>query len=58
MAINQVICEQDIRGHFISILYNGCVRKFFEPGDDTLLKWFDRCPDDLIGVQGMYRKYL
>lgn len=65
LAINQVICDHDTRGHFISILY-----KCFLPGkfipkntgltnkDKGYLMWHSSCPENIIPVHEMYRRFI
>jgi colanic acid biosynthesis protein WcaH len=61
-SINQ---EQDIRGHFISFLYNCFVPGWFTPPNEGLspsdagyLVWHDKCPKNLLPVQEVYRKHI
>ena len=65
VAINPVICDHDTRGHFISILYNCYLSSKFIPENIGLTKtdvgylmWHDSCPNNLIKVHEMYRKYI
>jgi ADP-ribose pyrophosphatase YjhB (NUDIX family) len=66
IALNQVIIpEHNIRGHFISILYKCFLSNTFTPKNKGLsreaagyLVWHDFCPDNLIKVHEMYRKYI
>ncbi|PKL87835.1 MAG: NUDIX hydrolase [Ignavibacteriae bacterium HGW-Ignavibacteriae-2] len=64
LAINQVICQQDTRGHFISLLYKCFLPGNFVPinnlteNEPGYLKWHDYCPDNLVHVHDMYRKYI
>lgn len=57
--------EEKYRRHFVSILYQG----FMDDGyplmnsnkketDAGFLKWFDKCPDDLLHLHEIYRKYI
>ncbi len=62
IAINQVMCEHDIRGHFISFLYKCAIGSDYEPdngelkdGDVGFLKWHESCPENLVKVHEMYR---
>jgi len=63
--INQIILKQNTRGHFISILYNCFIPSKFVPKNEGLsnkdqgyLKWHDSCPENLIKVHEIYRKYI
>jgi len=66
LAVNQCIYpERDIRSHFISILYRCFLSGAFIPENKGLssksagyLKWHDACPDNLLKVHEMYRKYI
>jgi len=66
MALNQIIYpERDIRSHFISILYKCFLPSTFIPENKGLsnedagyLMWHDSCPDNLIEVHKIYRKYI
>lgn len=65
IAINQVICDHDTRGHFISILYKCFLSSKYIPKntglsktDNGYLMWHDSCPVNLIKVHEMYRKYI
>jgi len=66
MVINQVIYpDRKIRAHFISFLYKCFLSSTFVPQNEGLsitdngyLKWHDYCPDNLLEVHGMYRKYI
>ena len=66
VAVNQCIHhDRDIRSHFISILYKCFLPSTFIPENKGLshkdagyLMWHDCCPDNLIEVHEMYRKYI
>ena len=65
LAINQMICERDIRGHFVSILYKCFLSGKFIPKNKGLsnkdpgyLMWHDSCPTNLIKVHEIYRHYI
>ncbi len=65
IAINQIICKHNTRGHFISILYKCFLSGKFIPKniglskkDKGYLKWHDSCPKNLIKIHEMYRKYI
>lgn len=65
IAVNQIICNQDTRGHFISILYKCFLSNKYilkntglTERDNGYLKWHDSCPKNLIKVQEIYRKYI
>jgi len=66
LIINEVICSRKTRGHFISLLYE-C--KLINSLDKNLkfkqenLKpgqwaWHEKCPDNIISIQEMYRKFI
>lgn len=65
VTINQVICKHDTRGHFISILYKCFLSSKFIPKNTGLtntdkgyLMWHDYCPENMVEVHEMYRKYI
>ena len=65
MAINQIICEHDTRGHFISFLYKCFLsnkyvlkNKGLSEKDKGYLKWHDSCPENLINVHDIYKKFI
>jgi len=65
MAINQIICNHNTKGHFISVLYNCFLSSEFVPANKGLknddkgyLMWHDSCPKNLVKVHEMYRKYI
>ncbi|MCX7704681.1 MAG: NUDIX domain-containing protein [bacterium] len=65
IAINEIILPQRTRGHFISFLYKGFLPETFEPPnyglsekDNGYLKWHNFCPENLIRVHEIYRKYI
>jgi colanic acid biosynthesis protein WcaH len=66
LALNQIIHpERAIRGHFISLLYTCFLNSSFVPSNGDLteedsgyLMWHDGCPDNLLGVHEIYRKYI
>ena len=66
IALHQVILrDRDIRGHFISLLYKCFVPGEFEPPniglspeDPGFLAWHERCPENLLQIQDMYRKFI
>lgn len=66
IAINEIINHKDeIRGHFISLLYKCFLPSSFVPENKNLaetdpgfLKWHEKCPDDLLEWHKIYRKYL
>jgi colanic acid biosynthesis protein WcaH len=64
IAINQIICNNKNRSHFISILYDCSLASDFVPqnkglssADAGYLKWHTGCPDDLLKFQEIYRKF-
>lgn len=59
-----IICpEMKQRGHFVSLVYECSLPEGFEihnevnEGEAGYLKWFERCPEDLISVHNFYKKY-
>ena len=57
--------DRDIRGHFISLLYKCVLPSTFKPLNEGLspedagyLMWHDRCPENLLRVQDMYKKFI
>lgn len=65
IAINQIILRQKTRGHFISILFKCFLSSKFIPKNTGLAKtdkgylmWHDSCPENLVNVHEMYRKYI
>ena len=66
IAINQVICSHNSRGHFISLLYKCFLSGKFIPKNTGLKKtdngyfqWHDSCPKNLVKVQQkMYKKFI
>lgn len=65
LAVNEVICDHDARGHFISFLYECAAPAAFEPsnagrsaGEPGYLAWHEGCPADLVEVHGMYRGFI
>ncbi|MCM8817356.1 MAG: NUDIX hydrolase [Candidatus Omnitrophica bacterium] len=65
VAINEIILSQRTRGHFISFLYRGFVPSSFVPAntglkenDNGYLQWHSFCPEDLIRVHEIYRKFI
>ena len=62
LMINEIILEQRVRGHFISLLFkcyvpddyvidNGEIRK----GQAGFLKWIEKCPEDFVmGQRDIY----
>jgi len=66
IAINEVIADkQKDRGHFISLLFNCSINDDYEinngsllPNDPGFLKWFQKCPKDLISWHEIYREYI
>lgn len=66
IAINQVICSHNTRGHFISLLYKCFVSGKFVPKntglkktDNGYLMWHDSYPKNLVKVQQkMYKRFI
>lgn len=66
IAINQIICEHEERGHFISLLYKCFLSDKFIPKNTNLketdngyLKWHTFWPKNLVDVQKkIYKKFI
>lgn len=65
IAINQMVCGRNTRGHFISILYKCFLSSEYIPKNEGLsnkdpgyLRWYDSCPENLIKYHEIYRKYI
>lgn len=65
VTVNQIICKHNTRGHFISILYKCFLSGKYIPKnkglskkDNGYLKWHASCPEDLIKVHQIYKKYI
>lgn len=65
VAVNQLMSNRDVRGHFISFLYECKLQSSFIPLNEGIIKdeqgylmWHDVCPTDLIKVHEIYRKYI
>ncbi len=65
IAMNQILCNHEARGHFISFLYKCRISGKFTPknkvlkkGDDGYLAWHDSCPANLLKAHEMYRKFI
>ena len=65
IAINQIICNHNTRGHFISLLYKCFLSGKFIPknvglkkSDNGYLVWHDFDPINLIKFHEIYRKYM
>jgi len=65
IKISQIICKQNTRGHFISILYKCFLSSKFIPKniglsnkDAGYLMWHNSCPTNLIKVHEIYKNYI
>jgi colanic acid biosynthesis protein WcaH len=66
LAINQIIHNEGRdRSHFISILYKCSLPSVFAPDNKGIsntepgyLMWHETCPDNLLKLHEIYRKYL
>jgi len=65
IKMSQMICQNNTRGHFISILYKCFLPSKFIPENKGLLNkdagylmWHDSCPENLLKVQKIYRNYI
>jgi len=64
VAINQIICKHNTRGHFISILYKCFLSSKFTPQNKGLskkdrgyLQWHTTFPNNMIKIHKIYIKY-
>ena len=65
IALNEIHRTHATRGHFISFLYNCSIDGSFIPDNEDLketdpgyLAWHQYCPENLIAVHEMYRKFI
>ena len=66
LAINEVILPLKVRGHFISLLYECTLIGSLDEGlkfkagnpSPGQWAWHDKCPENIIPVHQMYRKYI
>lgn len=65
IAVNQLMCKHNTRGHFISILYKCFLSNKYIPKniglsrkDPGYLMWHNSCPVNLVKLQEIYRKYI
>lgn len=66
VAIHEIIADHTRdRGHFISLLFNCRLSSSFAPANSGLeptspgfLQWHDACPDNLLPLQGVYRRFM
>lgn len=66
VAIQEMIHhDRDVRGHFISLLYNCRLDSSFvpqnpglTPADAGFLQWHEYCPENMIVYHDVYRKYI
>ena len=65
VCFKEVFPDHLTRGHFVSFLYECTLPDGFSIDSQRLnkdevgyLKWHDGCPEDIVKVQEMYRKYL
>lgn len=65
LAVNEIICKHDTRGHFISFLYRCFLSEKFIPENKGLnekdagyLRWHSSCPENLIKVHEVYKKFI
>jgi ADP-ribose pyrophosphatase YjhB (NUDIX family) len=64
LAIHQIICQQDTRGHFISLLIKCFLSSDYplnkdglQENDNGYLRWHDSCPDNLL-LHDLYRRFI
>jgi ADP-ribose pyrophosphatase YjhB (NUDIX family) len=65
IAINEIIIRPKTRGHFISFLYKCHLSGNYIPENKGLketdagyLKWHAACPNNLLKLQNIYKKFL
>jgi len=65
LSINEMFCYHDVRGHFISLLYECSIpsdytinNRNLSPNDIGYLQWHNCCPDNLVKAHSIYRKYI
>ena len=65
LVLNQAFVPHKTRGHFISFLYKCFIPGNFHPDNGSLtkrdlgyLEWQETCPQDIVEVHEMYRKYI
>tara|TARA_Y100000310_G_scaffold342034_1_gene443435 strand:- start:8409 stop:8897 length:489 start_codon:yes stop_codon:yes gene_type:complete len=65
ISVKELICEHNIRGHFVSFLYKCFLSSDFiidnknlKETDQGYLKWHDSCPENLIKCHDMYREFI
>lgn len=66
IALHQLIQQgREVRGHFISLLFRCSLPATFVPQnagrgprDPGYLQWHERCPDDLLRCQEIYRRHI
>jgi len=66
LAINEMIHrDRNVRGHFISLLYNCHLDSSFVPANDGLeandagyLQWHEHCPENMIVFHDVYRRFI
>jgi len=65
IAINELMLNENTRGHFISFLYKCFLPSSFIPDNKELkeddvgyLKWHDCCPENFLEVQKIYKKFI
>lgn len=63
ITIVEMFKEHQTRGHFIALLFRCYLTGNYllpnqTPNTEDCLKWFDKCPDNLIPIHECYRKYI
>ncbi len=65
LAINEMIFEREVLGHFISFLFKGYLPGAFLPqnkglkeNDAGYLKWHKKCPGNLLKSHAIYKDYI
>tara|TARA_R110002020_G_scaffold63784_3_gene169897 strand:- start:779 stop:1300 length:522 start_codon:yes stop_codon:yes gene_type:complete len=65
IAYNEVFLHRETRSHFFSILYDCTIDKEYTPPNSGLspgvpgyLEWHETCPQNIVKVHEMYRKYM
>jgi colanic acid biosynthesis protein WcaH len=65
LLVSENICDQDIRGHHISLLFrcrllsapDAARRAASDPPTSGQWRWHDRCPPDLIEAQRLFAPF-
>lgn len=58
ITVNQFIMPNENRGHFISLLFECSIPKNISFIPNNKIKWFHKCPKNLIDVHKIYKPIL